>query len=62
VLDDIAKQLKIPSSARSAKAHFYQDVAAARNSFPRTPEHLSLRSLNIDLQEIWSFIGVQDSI
>ena len=62
MINDVAKQLKVPSAAYSAKADFDQNVAAARNSFPRTLEHLSLKSLNVDLQEIWSIIGVQNSI
>ena len=62
MLDDVTKQLKIPSAIGSAETHLDQNITATSHRFPRTLEHLSLKSLNVDLQEIRSVIGVQNSI
>jgi len=62
MLDDVAKQFKIASAISSAKTHLNQNKSATSHCLPRALEHLSLKSLNVDLQEIWSVIGVENSI
>jgi hypothetical protein len=60
--DDVAKQLKVSSTICSAKTQLDQNVPAARHRFPCTLQHPPLKSFYVDLQKIWSIIGVQNSI